>query len=212
MLFFHFNCGTSNAFIEDREQHVLRKILRASPHRPCIFFSIFWLHIASQSVNLWRGIMKSNQTLSASLGALMIVISTLISGCANTSQQAPSSPSYPSSSGAYSESYGTIDSIQLVSTSGNSTGVGAVVGGVVGGLLGNQVGGGSGRTAATAAGVIGGAVVGNEIEKNKQQTSGVYQIGVRLENGGYHTVSQESISDLRVGDRVPIQNDRVYRY
>ena len=94
-----------------------------------------------------------------------------------------------------------------------SSGAGAVIGGVVGGLLGNQVGGGNGKTAATVAGVVGGAVVGNQIEKtNKTQARDMYQISVRLDNGAYQTVVQDSASDLRVGNRARIENGRVYRY
>lgn len=46
---------------------------------------------------------------------------------------------------------------------------GTIIGGVVGGLLGNQVGGGSGRKVATAAGVIGGALVGGNIDRNRDR-------------------------------------------
>jgi hypothetical protein len=34
---------------------------------------------------------------------------------------------------------------------------------------------------------------------------------VRLDNGAYQTVTQQSINDLRVGDQVRIENDRVSR-
>jgi hypothetical protein len=91
--------------------------------------------------------------------------------------------------------------------------LGAVVGGVVGGLLGNQVGGGTGKAVATVAGVVGGALAGNQIEQNNRaQTRDMYQIRVRLENGGYQTIVQDSIADLRIGNRVRIEGDRVYRY
>ena len=56
-------------------------------------------------------------------------------------------------------------------------------------------------------------MVGHEIEQRNAQPRGdVYQIGVRLNNGAYQTVTQESVTDLRVGSRVRIENDRVYRY
>jgi outer membrane lipoprotein SlyB len=82
----------------------------------------------------------------------------------------------------------------------------------VGGVLGHQVGGGTGKDIATAAGVVGGAVVGHEIEKRNQQQQDVYRIRVRLDNGGSQTMTQQSINDLRVGDRVRIENGNVYRY
>lgn len=143
--------------------------------------------------------------------ATFLAVAALTGGCANTdSRPAPSSSSY------YGAAYGVIDSIELTSMSndgigGSGIGAGAVIGGVVGGVLGNQVGGGTGKDIATVAGVVGGAMVGHQIEKsNKQQDA--YRIRVRLENGGYQTVTQPSTSDLRVGDRVRIENNRVSRY
>jgi outer membrane lipoprotein SlyB len=83
---------------------------------------------------------------------------------------------------------------------------------VVGGLLGNQVGGGTGRGLATAAGVVGGAVVGTQVEQRNRQGGTAYQIGVRLDNGGYQTYTQDSVGDLNIGNRVRVDNGRVYRY
>jgi len=155
--------------------------------------------------------------------------STLLAGCATSDapyysqQQYPSQPyqqQYPQQQQyqqqqGYRTAYGTIDSIQVVrGSSSGSSGAGAVLGGLVGGLLGNQVGDGRGRTAATVAGAVGGAVVGNQVEKRRSETSGgdQFQINVRLDNGGYVTVLQESMNDLYVGNRVRIEGDRVYRY
>ncbi|RJF99216.1 glycine zipper 2TM domain-containing protein [Noviherbaspirillum saxi] len=121
---------------------------------------------------------------------------------------------YPASSPSYAYSYGVVDSIQMrqaAAASGNGIGVGTVVGGVVGGMLGNQVGGGTGRKAATVAGVIGGAMVGNQMERNNQQVRDAFQIGVRMDNGSYRTILQDSAADLYVGSRVRVENDRVYR-
>ena len=63
---------------------------------------------------------------------------------------------------------------------------------------------------ATVAGVVGGAVIGNEIQKNNNARE-TYQIRVRLENGSSVVFAQDSIGDLRAGDRVRVENDRVYR-
>ena len=143
--------------------------------------------------------------------ATFLTAAALLSGCASTdTRPASSSSSY---SGA---SYGVIDAIETTRSGsdgigGSGIGAGAVIGGVVGGVLGHQVGGGTGQDIATVAGVVGGAVAGHQIEKSTKQQD-AYRIRVRLDNGGYQTVTQQSISDLRVGDRVRIENDRVSRY
>ena len=91
-------------------------------------------------------------------------------------------------------------------------GAGAVIGGVVGGVLGHQVGGGTGQDIATAAGVVGGAVVGHEIEKRTKDQQESYRIRVRLDNGNYQTENRQSLDGLRMGDRVRIENDVLYRH
>jgi outer membrane lipoprotein SlyB len=144
--------------------------------------------------------------------AIFLAVAALMSGCASTETHPVSSPSsYYSGS-----TYGVVDAIELVRGSGDGIGgsgigAGAVIGGVVGGVLGHQVGGGTGKDVATVAGVVGGAMAGHQIEKSTK-TQDAYRIRVRLDNGGYQTVTQQSIADLRVGDRVRIENDRVSRY
>lgn len=155
--------------------------------------------------------MKTNRIVITAL----LAASTFVAGCAAPGYPQASSP-YPApvgQQGGYA-SYGVVDSIQVVNSQGGSGGIGAgaIVGGVVGGLLGNQVGGGTGRGLATAAGVVGGALAGNQVEQRSHQGGTAYQIGVRLDNGGYQTYTQESIGDLNIGNRVRIDNGRVYRY
>lgn len=151
-------------------------------------------------------------TSTHTIAALVLAGTAVLSGCASTSSQPYGSGGYGSSSSA-SMGYGTIDSIQVVRTSGQTSGTGAVVGGLVGALVGNQVGSGSGRTAATVAGAVGGAMVGNKVEANRGATGqDMYQIGVRLDNGDYRTIVQDSVVDLRIGNRVRVVDGRVYRY
>lgn len=147
--------------------------------------------------------------------ALAIAATGILAGCASPRDQQGSAPSYPAPYPAYASSYGVVDEIELVPANNTSggVGVGAVVGGVVGGLLGNQVGKGTGKSVATVAGVVGGAVVGNQIEqRNKASASDSYQVSVRLNNGSYQTFQQDSISGLRPGSRVRIDNGRLYPY
>ena len=105
-------------------------------------------------------------------------------------------------------SCGTVESINLVESKGQGSGVGAVVGGVAGALLGNTMGQGNGRTAMTLVGAGGGAYAGNEIEKNTHKTSS-YRIRVRLENGELRTVYQRNPPTVAVGDRVKVVNGAV---
>jgi outer membrane lipoprotein SlyB len=150
---------------------------------------------------------------SHAIVAAAITSLTFLSGCAGPSQQDSTSP-YPAAGSSYSANYGVVNSIQISSRSqSQNPGLGAVVGGVVGGVLGHQVGGGTGKDVATVAGVVGGAVVGNQIEqRNRAQAPDLYLISVRLDNGSYQTVQQDSLGDLQVGSRVRIDNGRAYRY
>jgi outer membrane lipoprotein SlyB len=151
------------------------------------------------------------------LVAAAVAAAALLSGCA-------SSPSYNNgygsngNNGGYNNTasmgYGVIESIQVTQAESRTSGGGAVVGALVGALAGNQVGSGSGRTAATVAGGVAGAAIGNNVERNRNAGSGqeMYQINVRMENGEYRTVVQDSVYDLRVGNRVRLVDGRVYRY
>lgn len=130
----------------------------------------------------------------------------------------PVGNAYPQTSNA-STQYGVVQSIDLVSQAsdgigGSGIGVGTIAGAVVGGILGNQVGGGTGNTAATVLGAAGGAYAGHEIERRNQsgQAANAYKFTIRLNNGTYQTVTQASSADIRVGDRVQIDNGVVRRY
>jgi outer membrane lipoprotein SlyB len=62
------------------------------------------------------------------------------------------------------------------------------------------------------AGAAGGALVGNQVEANRSAARDAYQLTVRLDDGSMRTVVQDSVSGLRVGDRVRIADGRAYRY
>ena len=153
--------------------------------------------------------MKSTNT---TIATLMIASAALLGGCASTSSDPYNSGTY----GTYGApagtamGYGTIDSIQVTRGSSGTSGTGAVVGGLVGALVGNQVGSGSGRTAATVAGAVGGAALGNKVEGDRAAGGrDMYQVNIRMDNGEYRTVNQDSVYDLRVGNRVRIVDGRV---
>ena len=95
---------------------------------------------------------------------------------------------------------------------GSGIGVGAVAGAGVGGLAGSQVGGGKGKVAATVLGAAGGAYVGNEIENRQRQADDAYRITVRMDDGSRQSLTQDTETNLRVGDRVRVGDGVVQRY
>ena len=160
-----------------------------------------------------------NTPMGLALGLAAVLT---LGACANTSPPATSgsATTYPpsgNSSGSYS-GYGVVQSIDLVQQQpstgigGTGIGVGAIAGAVVGGIIGNQVGGGVGNTAATVLGAAGGAYAGNEIEKRNQQQANAYKFTIRMNDGSYQTLTQNTNSDVRVGDRVVIDNGVARRY
>ena len=115
--------------------------------------------------------------------------------------------------------WGRVSNIELVqgprSGSANST-AGTLIGGAVGAVLGNQIGSGGGRAAATVLGAVGGAVVGNQIARNRDgsynsPTGAVYRISVQTDNGQWRSYDVSATGDLRVGDRVRIENNVLFR-
>lgn len=97
---------------------------------------------------------------------------------------------------------GTVESIHSQTVQNTPDALGMIAGAAVGGGLGSLVGGGTGRTVATVVGAIGGGFVGNEIAK--KDTSLVWVIGVRYDDGSWGTIQQTSAPGLRIGDRVRV--------
>lgn len=106
--------------------------------------------------------------------------------------------------------YGTVDRIEVLREGAPPVPVGALLGGIAGGVIGHQIGGGTGNTVATIAGAVGGALVGNEIQKQHQVQGDRYRVTVHLDSGGLATFEQRESMALRIGDRVRVENDRVY--
>jgi outer membrane lipoprotein SlyB len=100
---------------------------------------------------------------------------------------------------------GVVRSVQQIQQKGGSSGGGAVIGGVLGGVLGHQIGSGRGNTVATIAGAAGGAVVGNEVERNRNSTTS-WEVGVRMDSGNWRTLRYSSPPRVREGDRVRLVN------
>ena len=143
-----------------------------------------------------------------------------LTACAAPMGQSSPMPNYPSSypvqvpQGNYVE-YGRVSNVEVLRSQDQArgTGVGAVLGGVAGAVVGSQIGGGSGRTAATVIGAVGGAVAGNAIEvnRNTQPVNESYRISVQLDNGMARAFDVPAFGELRIGDRVKIENNQLFR-
>ena len=129
----------------------------------------------------------------------------------------PATSSYPAASYPVAGvEYGRITNIEYMpvgTTAPSHNILGAVVGGLAGAALGSQVGGGSGRVAATVLGGVAGAAIGNQIARNQQgaTTAPGYRITMTTDSGGLRTYEVPATGDLRVGDRVRVDNGVIYR-
>jgi outer membrane lipoprotein SlyB len=50
------------------------------------------------------------------------------------------------------------------------------------------------------------------LEKGQQQTATAYKFTIRMDNGAYQTLMQDTSANFRVGDRVKIENGVMQRY
>jgi outer membrane lipoprotein SlyB len=156
--------------------------------------------------------MTTTNTLAPVFGVMLVLA---LGACQNTGPTA-----YPSNQGVARSVdarplYGVVKSIERVAQenqgiAGSNIGLGTIAGAVVGGVVGHQVGSGTGNTVATVAGAAGGAYVGHELEK--RQRTDAYKITVRLEDGSYQALVQDSDPGLRVGDRIRLSNGVLQRY
>jgi outer membrane lipoprotein SlyB len=142
----------------------------------------------------------------------LFCISSLVA-CSNhketrhTSRHVYSAPKEAS----HSSHYGRVSDIEILSVESRPSGGGAVLGAVIGGVIGHQVGKGTGRDVATGVGVVGGAVAGNNLEKRNGHDSDIYRVTVKFENGSRQQFDYEDINDLRVGDRVKVEDGQIER-
>jgi outer membrane lipoprotein SlyB len=125
-------------------------------------------------------------------------------------------PSYGAAPAGYVE-YGRIANIEVIqsqSAGAPPSGGGAILGGLIGSVLGSQFGGGGGRMAAQVLGTVGGSMIGNNIEANNNapRVYQSYRVAVQTDNGGYRVFDVPSPGELRVGDRVVVNNGPISRY
>ena len=154
-------------------------------------------------------------TMNKLAPVLAVFATVTLVGCGTMNSPLQGSSSQPVYSDNTSSGSGVVQSIELVGEStgigGSGIGIGAVAGAVIGGILGNQVGGGTGQTIATVAGVAGGAYAGHQLEKQSQAPA-AYKFTILMDSGSYQTVTQNANADIRVGNRVRVDNGVVYRY
>jgi len=150
------------------------------------------------------------RTIRLAVPALTLV---MLAGCASR-PQATSAPVYSSSRTAPAAvSYGVVRAIEAVNAGGEqASGTGAVVGGVIGAVVGRQFAdSNSGKNVGTVAGAVGGALIGNEVEKNARREQQTVRVNVQVDHGGMRSFEFKSVGDLRVGDRVRIDGNQLYR-
>lgn len=108
--------------------------------------------------------------------------------------------------------FGRVHHIEALSGYRSNTGGGALLGGIIGGLVGRQFGSSSnGRATGTFAGAVGGVLIGNEIERQNRGGRDGLLVVIALEQGGTREFAVPSVGDLRVGDRVRIEGNRLMR-
>lgn len=129
-----------------------------------------------------------------------------IESAASAPQQSAPAPAAPAP--VICQTCGVVRSITEIRQQGSSTGAGAVVGAIVGGVAGNQVGGGSGQDIATAAGAIGGALLGNNIEQNRNSTA-YYEVVVAMENGRQEVINVQNPNGISSGASVYVQGGNI---
>ncbi len=149
--------------------------------------------------------------------AVPALVLVLLTACAGNRTNRVNEPVYsPSRSAAPAPAnvaYGVVRSIETSNVSGDAAqGGGAVIGGIIGAVVGRQFADSNhGKNVGTVAGAVGGALIGNEVEKNTRREQQGVRVNVQLEQGGVRSFEFKSSGDLRVGDRVRIEGNQLYR-
>lgn len=109
--------------------------------------------------------------------------------------------------------YGRVTNIEFFQAGATTSGInvpGAIVGGIAGAAVGNALSGG--RDAATILGGAAGAAVGSQVNRPGTVAGNpVYRVTIQTDAGGWRTYDVPATGDLRIGDRVRIDNGVIYR-
>lgn len=159
----------------------------------------------------------NTKTISISLAGIAVLLLMACNpqqpGGSDAAENAPETPvvevaRVPPPAPEVCNSCGVIRSITAVQEQGEGTGVGGAIGALVGGIAGNQVGGGSGKKIATVAGAIGGAVLGNNIEKNRNGTT-YYEVVVDMDSGQQQVINVPDATGISIGSQVNVQGGNI---
>jgi len=139
------------------------------------------------------------------------------------------STTYPSaqtsSSGQVAQEFGRVTDIQTVSMGATSATnpnvrnavVGGIIGAVVGNVIGKNVNSGDNRSGVTVLGGAAGAAIGSGVGRNNPNTASsgaggpAYRVSIQTDQGQMRTYEVGATGDLRVGDRVRVENGVIYR-
>ena len=139
-----------------------------------------------------------------------MAVATLLGACAVPYPAYSQLPEMNARAESAQVEYGVVSAIEKAR--GVPSGAGAAVGGVIGAVIGREIGGsGDARTAGTMIGALLGAMAGREIERQHGSGRDGVRVVVRLDRGGERSVEQADGQDLRIGDRVAVDNGRVVR-
>lgn len=108
--------------------------------------------------------------------------------------------------------FGRITNIEFFQVGTPSSGInvpGAIVGGVAGAVVGNALSGG--RDAATVLGGAAGAAIGAQVGRTPGTAVRVYRLTIQTDAGGWRTYDVPASGELRIGDRVRVENGVIYR-
>lgn len=172
--------------------------------------------------------MRTTRLASMATGA---ALAGLLAACGSNPTVPLSGPAptaypstYPATSSAYPATtpatleYGRVTNIESMqggtAAAGNLNVPGAIIGGVAGAVLGHQIGGGKGRDAATVLGGVAGAAAGSQVGKSGAATAGtnpVYRVTIQTDQGAMRTYDVPATGELRIGDRVRVENGVIYR-
>lgn len=125
---------------------------------------------------------------------------------------------YPAAAPAYVE-YGRVTHIEVFQGGTTASGVnvpgaviGAVAGAVIGNVAGRAVGGSRTRDTAAVLGGVAGAAVGSQAGRTGTTAGNpVYRVTIQTEQGVMRSYDVPAPGDLRIGDRVRVENGVIYR-